>query len=138
LKAGDRVASLMPNPIALVVHYLACLKAGLVVTPLNYRYTHREIDHALQVSGDEALLAHVERAEDVGASRARRAPAARRRRLRRPGGSGAPRGRRLAARLRLPARLPLRLVVEIPLEQSVALRRRGEVPKRAAVSRLAA
>ena len=68
LEAGDRIASLMPNRIALIVHYLACFKAGLVVTPLNYRYTHREIDHALQVSGAKALLAHVERVEDVGAS----------------------------------------------------------------------
>jgi acyl-CoA synthetase (AMP-forming)/AMP-acid ligase II len=69
LEAGDRVASLMPNRIDLVVHYLACFKAGLVTTPLNYRYTHREIDHALEVSGARALLAHVERFEDVGASR---------------------------------------------------------------------
>lgn len=68
LGPGDRIASLMPNRIALVVHYLACFKAGLVVTPLNYRYTHREIDHALQVSGARALLAHVERSEDVGES----------------------------------------------------------------------
>lgn len=68
LEAGDRVASLMPNRIALVVHYLACFRAGLVVTPLNYRYTHREIDHALEVSGAKALLAHGERGEDLGAS----------------------------------------------------------------------
>ena len=69
LEAGDRLASLMPNRIDLVVHYLACFKAGLVAVPLNYRYTHREIDHALEVSGAGALLAHVERAEDVAASR---------------------------------------------------------------------
>jgi acyl-CoA synthetase (AMP-forming)/AMP-acid ligase II len=69
LAAGDRIASLMPNRINLVVHYLACFKAGLVATPLNYRYTHREIDHALEVSGARVLLAHVERAEDVAASR---------------------------------------------------------------------
>ncbi|HET7485949.1 MAG TPA: AMP-binding protein [Solirubrobacterales bacterium] len=35
LEPGDRVASLMPNRIDLVVHYLACFKAGLIVTPLN-------------------------------------------------------------------------------------------------------
>ena len=69
LEPGDRVASLMPNRVALLVHYLACFKAGLVVTPLNYRYTHREIDHALEVSGARALLAHEERGEDVGASK---------------------------------------------------------------------
>lgn len=68
LERGDRIASLMPNRVALVVHYLACFKAGLVVTPLNYRYTHHEIDHALSVSGASALLAHVERVEDLGAS----------------------------------------------------------------------
>ncbi len=68
LEAGDRLASLMPNRIDLVVHYLACFKADLVATPLNYRYTAREIDHALTVSGARALLAHVERAEDVAAS----------------------------------------------------------------------
>ncbi|HEY6731079.1 MAG TPA: class I adenylate-forming enzyme family protein [Solirubrobacterales bacterium] len=68
LQPGDRIASLMPNRIALIVHYLACFKAGLVVTPLNYRYTHREIDHALEVSGAKALVAHVERHEDVGKS----------------------------------------------------------------------
>ncbi|HUB98395.1 MAG TPA: class I adenylate-forming enzyme family protein [Solirubrobacterales bacterium] len=68
LEPGDRLASLMPNRIDLVVHYLACFKAGLIATPLNYRYTHREIDHALGVSGARALVAHVERAEDVGES----------------------------------------------------------------------
>jgi acyl-CoA synthetase (AMP-forming)/AMP-acid ligase II len=68
LEPGDRLASLMPNRIDLVVHYLACFKAGLIATPLNYRYTHREIDHALEVSGAKALLAHVERDEDVAAS----------------------------------------------------------------------
>ncbi len=68
LREGDRVASLMPNRIDLVVHYLACFKAGLVAAPLNYRYTFREIDHALEVSGADALVAHVERSEDIAAS----------------------------------------------------------------------
>jgi acyl-CoA synthetase (AMP-forming)/AMP-acid ligase II len=68
LEPGDRLASLMPNRIDLVVHYLACFRAGLIATPLNYRYTHREIDHALGVSGARALLVHVERREDVAAS----------------------------------------------------------------------
>jgi long-chain acyl-CoA synthetase len=68
LEPGDRVASLMPNRVDLVVHYLACFRAGLIATPLNYRYAAREIDHALEVSGARVLLAHVERAEHVGAS----------------------------------------------------------------------
>jgi long-chain acyl-CoA synthetase len=68
LRAGDRIASLMPNRVDLVVHYLACFKAELIATPLNYRYTATEIDHALRVSGARALLAHEERAADVAGS----------------------------------------------------------------------
>ena len=68
LEAGDRIASFMPNRYELVLHYLACFKAGLVATPLNYRYTAREIDHALEVSEARALLAHVERDQDLAAS----------------------------------------------------------------------
>jgi long-chain acyl-CoA synthetase len=68
LGPGNRIASLMPNRIALLVHYLACFKAGLVATPLNYRYTSREIDHALEVSGAAAILVHTERADDIAAS----------------------------------------------------------------------
>ncbi len=68
LNPGDRVASLMPNRPALIVHYLACFKAGLVAMPLNYRYMAPEIDHALAVSKARALLAHAEREEDLAAS----------------------------------------------------------------------
>jgi acyl-CoA synthetase (AMP-forming)/AMP-acid ligase II len=46
LRPGDRAASLMPNRNELLVFYLACLKARLVITPLNYRYMAPEIDHA--------------------------------------------------------------------------------------------
>lgn len=68
LKPGDRVASLMPNRVELVVHYLACLRAGLVAMPLNYRYTPPEIDYALEVGGASILLAHQERDADLALS----------------------------------------------------------------------
>lgn len=68
LRPGDRVASLMPNRTVLVVHYLACFKAGLAATPLNYRYTPREIDHALTVSEAAILVAHADRDADLAAS----------------------------------------------------------------------
>mgnify|MGYP000170046864 CR=1 FL=1 len=51
LRPGDRVASQMPNRAELLVHYLACMRAGLVAVPLNYRYTAPEIDHALGIGG---------------------------------------------------------------------------------------
>ena len=68
LQRGDRLASLIPNRVELVVHYLAGLRSGLVLTPLNYRYVPREIDHALTVSGAAALVFHGERLADVQAS----------------------------------------------------------------------
>jgi acyl-CoA synthetase (AMP-forming)/AMP-acid ligase II len=69
LRPGDRVASLMPNCDTLVIHYLACLKSGIVATPLNYRYMPPEIDHALETSGASMLLADSERHADVAASK---------------------------------------------------------------------
>jgi len=54
--------------LALVVHYLACFKAGLVVTPLNYRYTFREIDHALEVSGERARASAASSAAEIWAA----------------------------------------------------------------------
>lgn len=68
LSPGDRVASLLPNRGALLIHYLACFKAGLVATPLNYRYQAPEIDHALEVSGAELLVVHAERHADLARS----------------------------------------------------------------------
>ncbi len=68
LQPGGRVASLMPNRGALVVHYLACIKAGLVAMPLNYRYRHSDLDHALGLAKPSLLLAHGERTADLAAS----------------------------------------------------------------------
>ena len=68
LRSGDRIASLMPNSLELLIHYLAGLRCGLVLTPLNYRYTVPEINHALEVSGARCLIHHCERQEDVEGS----------------------------------------------------------------------
>jgi len=68
LQPGDRVAFLMPNRCEVVILYIACMKAGLVSVPLNYRYQAPEIDHALEVSGAAVLFVHDERAEDIAAS----------------------------------------------------------------------
>jgi len=72
LKAGDRLACLMPNRTHLLILYLASFKAGFVLVPLNYRYTPSEIDHALEVSGASLMLYHSERGDDIAASK--RAP----------------------------------------------------------------
>lgn len=65
LRSGDRVASLMPNRVALMIYYIACMKSGLVCVPLNYRYTAPEIDRALAVSQASLLIAHAERKRDL-------------------------------------------------------------------------
>lgn len=65
LKAGDCIASLMPNRGALLVHYIACFKAGLIAVPLNYRNTPVEIEHALEASGAKFVFFHAEREADV-------------------------------------------------------------------------
>lgn len=59
IQPGDRVASFMPNCPELLVHYVACLKARVVLTPLNYRYTPPEIDHAIATSQATAFLVHL-------------------------------------------------------------------------------
>lgn len=69
LEPGDRVASLIPNRCELLVYYIACMKAGLVSVPLNYRYMPPEIDHALEVSGARLIVAHSERVDDLNESR---------------------------------------------------------------------
>ncbi len=68
LQPGDRVAFLMPNRTHLLLLYLACFRAGFVAVPLNYRYTRREIDYALEVSQAAMLIFHSEREEDIASS----------------------------------------------------------------------
>ncbi|MEO1100591.1 MAG: phage portal protein, partial [Pseudomonadota bacterium] len=58
----------LPNCGELLVYYLACFKAGLVMTPLNYRYTPANIDYALGFSDVQMLFFHAERQADISAS----------------------------------------------------------------------
>ena len=72
LRPGDPIASLMPNSFELMIHYLAGLRCGLVLTPLNYRYTVCDINDALELSGAKALLHHDERSAEISTSEASR------------------------------------------------------------------
>ena len=65
LRAGDRVASLVPNRGALFVHYIACIKAGFVIVPLNYRFGPSSIDYVLSMTGASLMLAHGERRQEL-------------------------------------------------------------------------
>lgn len=56
LKAGDRVAIMMPNLLQYVVTLFACLRAGLVVVNINPLYTPREVHSTLEDSGAKAIV----------------------------------------------------------------------------------
>lgn len=65
LRRGDRIVSLLPNRLQVIVHYLACLRAGFVAVPLNYRYLAQDIDYAIGLSEPRLMVAHAERADDI-------------------------------------------------------------------------
>jgi malonyl-CoA/methylmalonyl-CoA synthetase len=48
VRPGDRVAVYAEKCAAIVTVYLACLRAGAVVLPLNPAYTSHELDHLLR------------------------------------------------------------------------------------------
>ncbi|MEW5912762.1 MAG: long-chain fatty acid--CoA ligase [Thermodesulfobacteriota bacterium] len=56
LKPGDRVGILFYNTPRFVESYFACMRAGLVATPVNFRLVGPEMAYILQDSGAKALL----------------------------------------------------------------------------------
>lgn len=57
LKAGDRVALMMPNLLQYPIALLALLRAGLVVVNTNPLYTARELIHQLNDANVKAIIA---------------------------------------------------------------------------------
>jgi len=56
VKAGDRVAIMMPNVPQYVVAHFAALKIGAILVPTNPLYVERELRHQLRDSGAETLI----------------------------------------------------------------------------------
>ncbi|MWL88524.1 MULTISPECIES: long-chain fatty acid--CoA ligase [unclassified Cupriavidus] len=56
LRAGARVAIMMPNVLQYPVVLAAVLRAGYVVVNVNPLYTPRELEHQLKDSGAEAIV----------------------------------------------------------------------------------
>ncbi|MEN4974272.1 MULTISPECIES: long-chain-fatty-acid--CoA ligase FadD [Pantoea] len=56
LKAGDRVALMMPNLLQYPVALIGVLRAGMVVVNVNPLYTPRELRHQLNDSGASAIV----------------------------------------------------------------------------------
>ncbi len=68
---GERVAIWLGNCLEYLDAYLACAKAGLVVVPINLRFTPTEADHLLADSGASVLVFGTDVAERVQALEAR-------------------------------------------------------------------
>jgi long-chain acyl-CoA synthetase len=58
LKAGDRVALMLPNSLAYPVALAGALRAGMAVVSINPLYTARELEHQLRDSGARAIVTH--------------------------------------------------------------------------------
>ncbi|WP_152601359.1 long-chain-fatty-acid--CoA ligase FadD [Erwinia oleae] len=56
LKAGDRVALMMPNLLQYPIALFGILRAGMVVVNVNPLYTPRELEHQLNDSGASAIV----------------------------------------------------------------------------------
>ena len=64
LRRGDRVIMSAPASIGLIVHYVAALRLGLVVVPMNTAYTRSEVSHVVKdVKPSGAIVDSAERAE---------------------------------------------------------------------------
>lgn len=55
-KAGDRIATVMQNRAELAILHWATQLAGLVITPLNWRVTGKELDYFVKDSGARGIV----------------------------------------------------------------------------------
>jgi malonyl-CoA/methylmalonyl-CoA synthetase len=56
LTRGDRLGFLLPNRVEFIDLFLACIKLGVIIVPINVLYKEREIDH---IAGDSEPAAVV-------------------------------------------------------------------------------
>jgi len=62
---GDRLAVYLPNCVELLDAYLACVKSGIIFTPINVLYRGREIEHIVGDAEPRALLTNRELAANA-------------------------------------------------------------------------
>lgn len=56
LKAGDRIALMMPNLLQYPIALFACFRAGFIVVNTNPLYTEREMKHQFKDAGVKAII----------------------------------------------------------------------------------
>ncbi len=57
LNAGDRLCVYLPNRLEMIDVFLACVKTGVIFTPINILYREREISHILSDAEPKAVVA---------------------------------------------------------------------------------
>ncbi len=65
LAAGDRLALLLPNRLAVLDLWLACVKCGVIVVPINILYTAREIAHIVADADPRAVVTGADRLAEL-------------------------------------------------------------------------
>jgi len=71
LRKGDRVAVMLYNCVEFVEIYCAFAKAGLVVTPVSWRYVGREIEYVVDNSDAKAMIIYEDFVKPVNQLRPR-------------------------------------------------------------------
>jgi malonyl-CoA/methylmalonyl-CoA synthetase len=56
LARGDRICFFMPNRVEFIDLFLACVKTGVIVVPINALYREREISHIIADSEPKAVV----------------------------------------------------------------------------------
>jgi malonyl-CoA/methylmalonyl-CoA synthetase len=56
LSRGDRLGLFLPNRIEFIDLFLACVKLGVIVVPINVLYREREIGHIIEDSEPKAIV----------------------------------------------------------------------------------
>lgn len=56
LKAGDRLCIYLENCLEFIDLYVACLKLGVIVVPVNILYREREISHIINDASPKAII----------------------------------------------------------------------------------
>ncbi len=70
LGRGDRLAFCLANRLAVIDLWIACVKLGVIVVPINVLYKGREIGHIVSDSAPAAVVATADRAVDLPAGAA--------------------------------------------------------------------
>ncbi len=65
LRRGERLAFLLTNRVEIIDLWLACLKLGVIVVPINVLYQSREIAHIVTDAAPVAVVTTPDRAADL-------------------------------------------------------------------------